>query len=266
MNLLLGSESRILLYSNPDVEYKNKATGTSSDNNVARRLRETSATVESFRPYTPPFSVNISGPVKGDNNGTYTWSAIVSNGIPPYTYRWDYSYDGSNYAYFGNTSSITDQLPFDFDLYLKLTVTSSNGLQDIDFHTTINLGDHPHPLFEVLSPEQDTILTESVLKNANISADAINETENVSMNLIDWTIYPNPVSENTTIAFSVNQMNTVTIDILDLQGKKIQNVISQKYEKGFYTINISSLGLSQGTYLCRITEGEKVSSRKIIIK
>ena len=38
-----------------------------------------------------------------------------------------------------------------------------------------------------------------------------------------------PVSENTTIAFTVNQKNTVIIDILDVKGNKIRSITNQKY-------------------------------------
>lgn len=79
-------------------------------------------------PPAPSMTVSISGPAKGNNSGTYTWAANVSNGTGPYSYDWRYSYTGSNYQYsFGTTQSITTNLPLDKDLYLKLTVTSSNG-------------------------------------------------------------------------------------------------------------------------------------------
>lgn len=71
--------TRELNYSNPDVEIKNEPTGTNSDNDVARKIREEAQTVEAFRDYTPPLSVYISEPTKGDNAGTYTWYASVEN-------------------------------------------------------------------------------------------------------------------------------------------------------------------------------------------
>jgi hypothetical protein len=90
--------------------------------------------------YKAYFYVDISGPVTGNNRGTYTWCANISgyNGQPPYSYDWRYSYDGSSYVNsFGATQCRTAQLPQDMDLYLKVTVTDSAGNYTIDyFHTT----------------------------------------------------------------------------------------------------------------------------------
>ncbi|MDQ1349988.1 MAG: hypothetical protein QG657_289 [Acidobacteriota bacterium] len=90
----------------------------------------------------PYMTVTISGPTKGDNSGTYTWCANVSGAglTPPYTYDWRYSYDGSSYVYsFGTSQCETAQLPLDMDLYLKVTVTDSAGLQATDYHVTLNM-------------------------------------------------------------------------------------------------------------------------------
>lgn len=84
--------------------------------------------IQYLYPPAPSMSVSISGPSKGNNSGTYTWSANVYNGTGPYTYDWRYSYDGSSYnSSFGTTQSITANLPLDRDLHLKVTVTSSSG-------------------------------------------------------------------------------------------------------------------------------------------
>lgn len=88
----------------------------------------------------PAMRVTISGPTKGNNSGTYTWTASSSNGISPYTYTWLYSYDGINYNNsFGTGPSRTAQLPLDMDLYLQVTATASDGEVAIDDHFTMNL-------------------------------------------------------------------------------------------------------------------------------
>lgn len=89
--------------------------------------------------YRETLNVSIFGPVKGDNQGTYTWSSSVSRGTGPYTYFWEYSYNGSSYSPWYTTSSVTAQLPLDRDLHLRLTVTDTNGVEGEDEHFTMNL-------------------------------------------------------------------------------------------------------------------------------
>ncbi|MFA0960231.1 M12 family metallopeptidase [Roseivirga sp. BDSF3-8] len=87
-----------------------------------------------------PMSATISGPAKGDNSGTYTWSASVRKGTAPFTYLWKYSYDGISYNTTWSTSaSNTTNLPLDRDLYLKLTVTDANGEVATTYHMTLNM-------------------------------------------------------------------------------------------------------------------------------
>jgi len=90
-----------------------------------------------------PFSVDISGPIFGDNSGYYTWSAIISNGTAPYTYSWKRSSNqGVTYPYFwgDGTTSYTAQMPLDQDLWLELTVTDSLGLTAVNYFVTENTG------------------------------------------------------------------------------------------------------------------------------
>ncbi len=75
-----------------------------------------------------PKPIIISGPSKGYENAFYTWKANAVGGTAPYTYFWEYSYDGNTYYTIGYfPSSITQQLPIGYDLHLRVTVTDSNG-------------------------------------------------------------------------------------------------------------------------------------------
>ncbi|MGB3183803.1 MAG: M12 family metallopeptidase [Cyclobacteriaceae bacterium] len=93
----------------------------------------------------PQFGAYIFGPRFASNNSSYTWTSSVSNGIPPYTYVWQQSFDnGQTYPHtIGNGSSMTNYMPQTEDLYLRLTVTDSNGETGTGYWVTINTGDDP---------------------------------------------------------------------------------------------------------------------------
>lgn len=95
-----------------------------------------------YRNTYPAMTVSVTGPTKGYNNGTYTWSATASGGISPYTFVWHYSYDDTNYrCCFGYDPSVTGNLPLDRDLYLRAVATASDGEVAEGWHFTTNLGD-----------------------------------------------------------------------------------------------------------------------------
>ena len=72
----------------------------------------------------PRMTASISGPNRGNNSGLYTWTSNVGNGTGPYSYVWEYSTNGSTFnGTIGTGSTLTANLPYNFDLYLRLTVT-----------------------------------------------------------------------------------------------------------------------------------------------
>ncbi len=261
---ILGTYSntynRIQYYSNPDVEYKNKPTGTSASNDVAKKIRTTRYTVENFRPYNPPFNVYISGPVKATNSGTYTWRAIVTGGSAS-SYLWKYSYDGINYnGTFGTTQSITASMPYNRDLFLKLIATSTAGTQDIDYHVTINTNGHP------LHERTETIIdTTNVLITKNSKSENISNKNNTAINGIEINplvrIYPNPANTKTNFQYYIENDDEVIITITNIDGKLIDKFVENvnqginnkeidvsKYQNGVYFITVNTTKTSPNNY------------------
>ncbi len=127
--------------------------------------------------YKQNMSVYITGPSKGTNSGTYTWCASVSGGTAPYTYLWKYSYNGAPYNYtWATTECKTAQLPLDYDLFLKLTVTDANGQQQTAYRATINMS-------SIKPPKRGAVnLTENQLNNYVAELEFDLNSKNISPN------------------------------------------------------------------------------------
>ncbi len=118
-------------YSNPSVNYSGVPTGVANVANHAQLINNNKCTISSTQP--PPMTTQISGPTSGNANTTYTWSAVVNN-CPGKTYYWERSYDGVSYWTFeSNTSSVSRQL-LNNDLYLRLSISCSDGQNGTFFH------------------------------------------------------------------------------------------------------------------------------------
>lgn len=258
-----SGDTRILYYSNPDVQYNSQATGNATSNDVARKLETEALTVEAFRAFTPPLSAYISGPIKGYNSGTYTWSAVVSSGTSPYTYLWEYSLDGFNYTgTFGTSQSVTAPLPLDNDLYLRLTVNSSDGQSAIDFHTTLNLdaGSAAAIISKSATITPTTTIDPIQVKTAQIADDT-----DLFIPL-KISIFPNPVSEGTTVSYFVSKNAFVQVEILNSDGKKVNALVSEKQDKGQHFINFNRNKLNSGIYFCKLTVDGKSTTTKFIVQ
>jgi hypothetical protein len=258
-----SSYTRIQNYSNPDVDYNNKATGTSTHDN-ARKLEEESCTVENFRPYNPPPSVYITGPTKGTNSGTYTWTAHGSGGQPPYTYLWKYSLDGTNYnGTFGTGQSVTAQLPYDNDLYLKVIMTDNNQQQAIDYFVTINMSGHPGHKSEINSSLGDST---SSTKNSFVALQTKNSIDDFYSVQMIQTLYPNPAKNNTTVKYSLERSDKVQISIINSFGVVVLLHEINHPSSGIFYKTLQTSQLEKGVYFVKISSGEKHETHKLIIQ
>jgi hypothetical protein len=78
-------------------------------------------------------------------------------------------------------------------------------------------------------------------------------------------IYPNPFNPETTIKFTLNNNDNISLVILDVTGKEILNLISGYLQAGEYAYNLNAESLSSGIYFCVLKSGSKKSIKKIIL-
>lgn len=70
-------------------------------------------------------------------------------------------------------------------------------------------------------------------------------------------VYPNPANDELYITYTSLPNESVTIEILDLQGRVLVSQQSNGAQDGMNRSMISVADLAQGTYLCRITGAQK---------
>lgn len=83
-------------------------------------------------------------------------------------------------------------------------------------------------------------------------------------------IYPNPVSQDMTILYKVEENGPVYISIFNIAGQKIAALVNENKTAGNYSItlkiiDIDGISLPAGAYFCRIAEAGKVQTEKLII-
>jgi len=81
--------------------------------------------------------------------------------------------------------------------------------------------------------------------------------------------FPNPFNPTTTIPFSVPVQGLVTIDIYDIMGHHIYNLVDGEYSPGYHVINwngVNSAGrkIASGTYIYRLIAGDNIQHRKML--
>ncbi len=79
--------------------------------------------------------------------------------------------------------------------------------------------------------------------------------------------YPNPFNPVTTIQFSipVGTDGHTSLRVFDLLGREVAVLLSGKKPAGTYEITFDAAGLSSGVYIYRLTAGQHVRSRKMVL-
>jgi len=79
--------------------------------------------------------------------------------------------------------------------------------------------------------------------------------------------YPNPFNPSTQISYSLPKASFVTIKIYDILGNEIETLVNQEKPAGLYTVSFPqrAQGLTSGVYFCKITAGNFIQMRKMML-
>jgi flagellar hook assembly protein FlgD len=86
-------------------------------------------------------------------------------------------------------------------------------------------------------------------------------------------VAPNPITattENTTVTFEVNKSGNVFIELFDVLGNKVSNIVDDYFTAGSHTVNFDlrdfkGSKLSSGSYTVRMITGMEVKTFNLIV-
>lgn len=77
-------------------------------------------------------------------------------------------------------------------------------------------------------------------------------------------IWPNPISEKATIKYSLEKPENITLQILNIEGMEVKNLVNEKQLAGGYIIQVDILDLPAGIYFCVLKTNNGIQTRKMI--
>jgi len=79
------------------------------------------------------------------------------------------------------------------------------------------------------------------------------------------TVYPNPVSSNANIAFSLKSTEKVNIRVYDLRGRIVKEMNLGSYAIGNHDVQFNCEDLTSGTYIVNLKAGDISTSSKFVV-
>jgi len=245
MHVNATGSSRILMYSNPNLQDSGIPTGTGT-NDVAGFVSEIGGCqISDFRNSAPPLSVNIISPGCANYSSILTANAIVSNGTAPYTFQWYYLiYPNVQWIPIGTNSSVcnfpTPPNPNNGTgskaMYIKCEIT------DAIIEHTSNYQIVQVPCSSGIGPMKLAKNEINLVEELSIKEE-INENNN-------FKIFPTLAQQQLNFESKIISEKNIYIKIVDVNGKEY---FSKKYQPNILIKdNINIENLENGKFYFRI--------------
>ncbi|MGZ3863589.1 MAG: Kelch repeat-containing protein [Bacteroidia bacterium] len=86
----------------------------------------------------------------------------------------------------------------------------------------------------------------------------------VKLNNAVVTVYPNPFNEKTSLSVSLNKEQEVSVNVYDISGRFVAELINKNLSEGNHTITWNAASAASGIYVARIMIGNNVLTKKLI--
>lgn len=77
--------------------------------------------------------------------------------------------------------------------------------------------------------------------------------------------FPNPFNPSTTIRYALPQRLHVTMSVFNILGQQVAALVQEEQEAGYHEVQFDASNLSSGMYLYRLTAGNFVQTRKLLL-
>ena len=77
--------------------------------------------------------------------------------------------------------------------------------------------------------------------------------------------YPNPFNPVTQIEFDLAKAGDVVLDLFDVRGNKVKNLINERRSSGIHQFTLDGADLASGVYFYSMTKSGVTQTRKLVL-
>ena len=163
-------------------------------------------------------------------------------------------------SYLGNPEGATASIP--------TTVASGSGYSKTFTYTLpAEFDENKILLIGLVQRFGSDVIADREIVNANsqhLDLEGASVNEQVE-SFIDISIFPNPLTENSTIEFYVKNSSTITCELISSTGEIVNLVFNKHFTQGEYRVDFKNLDLSNGIYFLKFNNSEKTTIKKLVV-
>ena len=88
--------------------------------------------------------------------------------------------------------------------------------------------------------------------------------DDIASKVADLNVFPNPISNEVSISFDMKESEMVTAQLFSLDGKEVNQLMSEKVSEGNFIRTFNTSNLSAGIYLMKLNVGGASVTRKMV--
>jgi hypothetical protein len=193
---------------------------------------------------------------------------IYGMGYPSYAYSWSYEQAGDHYVVDLTIEQVQDISGSEevFTMPLDVMISGLSGLvQDTlpvwnnEQIQTFQLITDIEPAIIELDPENWVLNESNEVSSIKDQDESLPKTYNLQQN------YPNPFNPVTTINYQLPITDNVELSIFNLQGQKIETLVSEQQSAGDHAYQFDGRNLASGVYYYQLISGSFRDVKKMIL-
>ncbi len=99
-----------------------------------------------------------------------------------------------------------------------------------------------------------------------VAADAIASATKLGNKQAEFSVYPNPAVNQTSLQFNLAQTGSASIRIVDMNGKNLKELFNGTMQKGYYNMQVSTADLPKGVYNIKMTTNSGTQTTKLVVQ
>lgn len=181
--------------------------------------------------------------------------------------------DAKTYRIYKSRTDDSASIPLEYSLYDEIKLNAKYPAEYIDYRDPISCSETNHVLnvrYKITAVDKDNF--ESV--KSDFTAYSLGPGKLTTDNFMLKTVpleyrllqnYPNPFNPSTRISYSIARDGLVKIDVFNVLGESVKELVNEYKSKGIYEIEFNASELPSGIYFYKIQTAFYSNSRKMVL-